>query len=91
MAARILVCPRALGIPANKCHVQQETREVGLFPEPGVESHGPVWTVYPEDVAYVNAIVASLEGDSAEWATQLHDEEPPKLVNLDTFLDEFWA
>ncbi|KAK9398976.1 hypothetical protein NXF25_013945 [Crotalus adamanteus] len=41
---------------------------------------------YFNDEARVDIIVASLEGEAAEWVSILHDEGHPELANLDAFL-----
>ncbi|ETE72977.1 hypothetical protein L345_01188, partial [Ophiophagus hannah] len=33
----------------------------------------------------------NLEGEAAEWLTQLHDEDTPELGNINTFLQELRA
>lgn len=43
---------------------------------------------YPSDQAMVRAVTVNLEGEAAEWVTQLHDEDAPELGNIDTFLQE---
>ncbi|KAK9403780.1 hypothetical protein NXF25_008607 [Crotalus adamanteus] len=44
-----------------------------------------------DEVAYVNAVTANLEGDATEWMVMLHDEGTLELGNIDTFLEGLWA
>lgn len=36
----------------------------------------------------ISATTDNLEGEAAEWVTQLHDEGAPELNNIDDFLQE---
>lgn len=43
---------------------------------------------YPSDRVMVRAVTVNLEGQAAEWVTQLHDKDAPELGNINTFLQE---
>lgn len=47
--------------------------------------------MYANDLAYMDAIVANLEGEAADWVTWLYNEEAPELGDPDAFLREFRA
>ncbi|ETE58788.1 Calbindin-32, partial [Ophiophagus hannah] len=51
-----------------------------------IDDYGPG---YPTKQAVVRP--ANLEGQEAEWVTQLHDKDAPELGNTDTFLQELRA
>lgn len=43
---------------------------------------------YLDEMACVNAINASMEGEAADWVVLLHDEAAPELGNVDAFMEE---
>lgn len=43
---------------------------------------------YPSDWVMVRAVTVNLEGEAAEWVTQLHDKDAPELGNINAFFQE---
>lgn len=50
-----------------------------------LDHYGPM---YADNMACVDAIVANLEGEAAEWVMGLHDEGAPELGDPNAFLGE---
>lgn len=53
-----------------------------------LDDHAPDYT---SNQAMVRMVTANLEGEAAEWVTQLYDEGAPELGNINTFLQELRA
>lgn len=47
--------------------------------------------VYLNDAMMVNTVEANLEGDVAEWVTNLHDEGAPELLDANLFMEQLRA
>lgn len=50
-----------------------------------LDDHGPA---YPSDQVMVQAVATNVEGEAAEWVTQLYDENASELGNINVFLQE---
>lgn len=70
----------------SKTIKRRESREASLFPEPGVEPHGLVWSCLP---GRCGDVTVSMESEAEDWVVLLHDEGVLELGNVDVFMAEF--
>ncbi|KAG8139619.1 hypothetical protein E2320_002381 [Naja naja] len=62
------------------------TRQVDLFPDPGLEIYETPWSNVPYKHVQVNAVTSNLEGSAAVCLVSLHNEETLELQDVDAFM-----
>lgn len=46
--------------------------------------------MHPDKPSHVSAVTSNLERNTVKWLVSLYDEGAPKMMNVDTLMQELW-